>query len=247
MNHQHGKSHFVSLAIYPVIISILFATIFFCLARWQPICGTNNFSNAETEETVDALSSFGGLGTLAKQLKDHPRELLFASLIAVISFLMSVILITFTLLCLYRYGWIQFIRYWLTFSTAMVLSLTGGTLLIKLCQILCFRLDWLSLCFMMWNFSIGGVFAIFYYAPKWLQHFYLILMASLLSWLFRDFPSVVVGILLAGLAIWDIYAVLSPHGPLRDMIELASERERSIEFPSLVYDTCPYDIDVIIL
>ncbi|GJQ10431.1 hypothetical protein GpartN1_g4487.t1 [Galdieria partita] len=242
---RHGKPQLLSLAIYPVIVSILFATLFYCLARWEPICGVNNFSNAETEDTLDSLSSFGGMSSLAKQLKDHPQELLFASLVAVGSFLVSVIIITFTLLCLYRHGWIQFIRYWLTFSTAIVFCLTGGTLLIKLCQFLCLRLDWLSLSFMMWNFSIGGVFVIFYHAPRWLQHLYLILMASLLSWLFRDFPNIVIGTLLAGLAIWDIYAVLSPRGPLRDMVELVSERGERTEFPALVYDTCPYDIDCI--
>lgn len=241
----NGKQYIVALAIYPVTVSILLATLFYCLAHWRPLCGSNNFSASETEETLDALSSLGGFGSLAKQLKDQPRELLFASVVAVISFLISVILITFCLLCLYRYGLTRFIRYWLMLSTTVVLSLTGSTLLVKVFQFLCIPLDWISLWFMMWNFSIGGVVAVFYYAPLWLRHLYLILMSSLLSWLFRDFPSFVVGILLVGLAIWDIYAVLSPRGPLRDMVESVYEHREETEFPSLVYDTCPYDYDCI--
>jgi len=246
MMRHDGKQYLLTLAIYPVLISILLATLWFSFVQWEPICGSSNFSSAETEETLEALSSFGGFGNLAKQLKDQPRELLFASLVAVISFLVSVILITFALLCLYRHGLEQFIRYWMTVSTAVVLCLIGGTLLIRLCQFLCIPLDWLSICFMTWNFSVGGVVAIFYYAPRWMYHGYLIVMASLLSWLFRDFPRLVVGLLLAGLATWDIYAVLSPRGPLRDMVEIAHERGgQGTEFPSLVYDTCPFDMHCI--
>eukprot|EP00871_Galdieria_phlegrea_P004158 jgi/Galph1/4743/GphlegSOOS_G3374.1 len=225
---------------YPVIVSLLLSTLFYNLSTSSPQCSREPRSIL-VEETADALSSFGGLGTLAETSKDNPRQFFFAVLLVVFSFFGTVIFMTFLLLFLYRYGLVILIRCWLMISSFVLLSLTSGTLMIKLCHFLCIHLDWITLICVVWNFTCGGVVSIFYYAPRWSQHTYLVLASALMSWLFRDLPEWATWLVLLGLAIWDLFAVLSPFGPLRGIVELAEERGERNDLPALVYDTCPYD------
>eukprot|EP00189_Rhodosorus_marinus_P012962 CAMPEP_0184744602 /NCGR_PEP_ID=MMETSP0315-20130426/7302_1 /TAXON_ID=101924 /ORGANISM="Rhodosorus marinus, Strain UTEX LB 2760" /LENGTH=210 /DNA_ID=CAMNT_0027216341 /DNA_START=544 /DNA_END=1176 /DNA_ORIENTATION=+ len=45
-------------------------------------------------------------------------------------------------------------------------------------------------------------------------------------------------IILIAFVVWDLYAVLSPSGPLRQIVEIAKSRKEKL--PALVYDTNPY-------
>ena len=63
---------------------------------------------------------------------------------------------------------------------------------------------------------------------------YLLWIAVAVAYIFTSIPEWTTWTLLGMLALYDLYAVLTPHGPLQLLISLAVERQEDI--PALVYD-----------
>lgn len=152
-------------------------------------------------------------------------------------FFAAIIVFTFVLMALYKYGYIKIIFGWLFFSVSLIYAFVGGSYLYEFCRSHCIDVDWITLVFVVWNFTITGLMAIFYTVPRLVNQAFLIVMSALMATIFRKIPEWATWVILVFLSGWDLFAVLAPCGPLKALVKIAQERGDPL--PALIYDTNP--------
>jgi len=95
-------------------------------------------------------------------------------------------------------------------------------------------IDYITFGLLLWNWTAAGVAAIFWYAPQRINQAYLIFISTLMAILFTQLPEWTTWSILAAIALYDVFAVLCPRGPLKMLVELAQERQEPI--PALLYN-----------
>jgi len=81
---------------------------------------------------------------------------------------------------------------------------------------------------------VAGVVSVFYAAHIKVNQAYLILISGLLAVLFSLMPDWTTFAILAVVAVYDLFAVLCPRGPLKVLVETAQQRQEPI--PALLYN-----------
>jgi len=115
-----------------------------------------------------------------------------------------------------------------------MLGAFGGYLFFQITDALGFYFDWITFGFIIWNFSVVGILSIFWHAPIKVNQGYLIIISTILAVIFTRLPAWTTWALLIAIAIYDLFAVLCPGGPLRVLVETAQERDEPI--PALIYN-----------
>ena len=97
--------------------------------------------------------------------------------------------------------------------------------------------DRFSFVFVLYNFAVVGVTAIFYQKgiPPFVTQCYLIASSVIIAWQLSHFDTISTWTLLIMLALYDLCAVLTPCGPLKALVNLMSD-EDSPEMPGLLYE-----------
>ena len=146
----------------------------------------------------------------------------------------GVILVTTVIfVILFKYRCMKAIYGWLCTATVMLLGFFGGLSVYAMLTYYDLPLDWVSLVFLLWNWSISGVISIFWKGPLRLQQVYLVAVSAITAAMLTRLPEWTAWLLLAAVAIYDLFAVLTPKGPLKVLVETAQERKEPI--PGLVY------------
>ncbi|KAK8785301.1 hypothetical protein V5799_008330 [Amblyomma americanum] len=95
-----------------------------------------------------------------------------------------------------------------------------------------------------WNVGITGIAALYYKGPFLMQQGYLIYTSVLMAIVIEEsLPEWTSWILLVLISIWDVFAVLCVVGPLRMLLETASERNEPL-FPALIFSTSAWCYEV---
>lgn len=144
--------------------------------------------------------------------------------------------VTFILVLCYKYRCLKLMIGYLMFASASLLGYSGGFVVSTAFLVYGVTIDWVTFVFIMWNFAIVGVVAVFYQKgiPRIVTQAYLVAVSVIMAWIVTKFPEWTGWALLIALALYDLCAVLSPCGPLKALVKLAQERQDPI--PGLVYE-----------
>ena len=137
----------------------------------------------------------------------------------------------------YKFRCISCMTGYMMFSTALLLGLMGGLFFQQFCRVYNLRVSLVSLVVLGWNWVAVGLTAIFYQkgVPNSTAQFYLAASSGIMAWqLSTKLPEWTSWTLLVMLACYDLFAVLSPSGPLRMMVELMVEQQSFL--PGMLYE-----------
>lgn len=167
-------------------------------------------------------------------------EKLGGALIDSLIFVAVITAVTFLLVLLFYLRWTAFLRYYMAFSSFLVLVFMGGELTALLLRRFDLPLDCVTFALLLFNFAVVGAVAVLAgrgVVPILLTQGYLVVIGVLVAFWFTMLPEWTTWALLIAMALYDLAAVLLPVGPLRLLVELAISRDE--EIPALVYEARP--------
>ena len=174
----------------------------------------------------------------ALDLDDGNAAQNFAASVANVLIMVSVVCVmTFVIVIMYKYGCTKiFLGYMVVVMTMLLGYFTSSMALVAIKKY-DFQVDKVSFIYIVWNYTIVGVLAIFFNRgiPKFITQGYLVISSVVLAWQLSYFHSWTAWTLLVVLALYDLFAVLSPFGPLRKLTELMS-RPGARPLPGLLYE-----------
>ncbi|GMH42762.1 hypothetical protein BSKO_10681 [Bryopsis sp. KO-2023] len=173
-----------------------------------------------------------------EQEGDSTSKKFSGSIVNALIFVAAIGVITFVLFLLFKYGCVKFIYAYMGFAVLNIFFFLTGAVLIGLLKTGNIHLDALSLCFILFNFSVVGMLGLFFWpSPLLLKQGYLVVVGVIVAYIFTWTPEWTSWVLLVFMALYDLCAVLAPGGPLKALVELAIERQE--EIPALVYEARP--------
>ncbi|CAG8583036.1 1796_t:CDS:10, partial [Paraglomus occultum] len=220
-DQQAQEFRFYIQQVYRILKPVVFCI---CLSvLWIKISFPS--SDPSQQNSVTYFSS-GGNSSSSKDILDS-----FVTAAIIIS---QVIIATFILVCLFKYGHMKILKGILVITVILLLGFMGYLLLENILQAFSIPLDYVTFFFALWNFSVVGLISVFWKGPALLQKIYLVVMSSLTAFSLSQLSSWTTWILLGLLSIWDLIAVLCPFGPLRILVESSKEEKRGLP-PALLY------------
>ncbi|GAN04507.1 presenilin-2-like [Mucor ambiguus] len=205
----------LTLLFYPLIVT-------FALTCW-----------IEMTLDIDSSQISNPLMVYAELPSDSVGTRLGGSVLNAIIVVCGITLMTFMFVLCFKYRLYKFLFFWLGLSVLSILGVTASALWIEMMNVYNVSMDYFTMFFCTWNVAVVGVVAIFWKSPLWVQQVYLVLVSAATSISMLRMPPWTTWTVLIGVAIYDIFAVLCPAGPLKLLITMAEERQENI--PALLY------------
>jgi hypothetical protein len=145
---------------------------------------------------------------------------------------------TFIVVLCYKYKCMKIFYGYMVLVTASLLGyFTSSMILVAISIYPWMNPDKLSFAFLIYNYAAVGTIAIFLPRgiPQWITQGYLIAGSVCLAWQLSYFNSWMAWTLLVMLALYDLFAVLTPCGPLKYLAKMISE-EGAPALPGLLYE-----------
>lgn len=184
--------------------------------------------------------SFTSIATVAynERSSDSNWDKLKGALLNALVFVVVVTAVTFLLVLLFYFRCTKFLKYYMGFSSFLVLGFMGGEISLFLIGKFRIPIDCITFALSLFNFTVVGILAVFMSKTAIIvTQGYLVVIGVLVAYWFTLLPEWTTWVLLVAMALYDLAAVLLPGGPLRLLVELAISRDEDI--PALVYEARP--------
>lgn len=192
------------------------------------------------EDSSNGGVSFATMATMAyaENSSDSIWDKLKGALLNSLVFVAVVTVVTFLLVLLFYLRCTKFLKYYMGFSSFLVLGFMGGGIALFLIKDFSFPIDCVTFAVALYNFTVVGVLAVFMSKMAiFVTQAYLVVIGMLVAYWFTLLPEWTTWVLLVAMALYDLAAVLLPGGPLRLLVQLAMDRDEDI--PALVYEARP--------
>ncbi|GLE05237.1 hypothetical protein PINS_up014237 [Pythium insidiosum] len=211
-----------SAVVWPVTVTMLFASF----------VSINVVDPATAEALANAYLVYGPDDDEDASDGTKFEQALVNALVIVSFFLVA----TFVIVACYKYNFNRMLVGYMMFSSAMLLGMLGGNIVLISISQLDIVVDAFTFWIVMYNFAVVGVVAVFYQkgTPTWLAQIYLVLTSVIMAWQLGQFPEWSTWALVVVLAFYDLCAVLTPCGPLRWLVNLVHQEGRPL--PGLLYE-----------
>ncbi|KEG13903.1 presenilin-like aspartic peptidase [Trypanosoma grayi] len=167
--------------------------------------------------------------------KDSVKGKIESSVVNALVAIGVVTAVTFLMVLLYRWGCEKILFGWLMLSASSVLFVMLGIWIDLVCTRFQIPYDIVTAAILLWNVAAVGLISIFYYSHPVLAQVNLILVSIVIACCLTLIPEWTAWSLLVAVAIYDVAAVLCPHGPLQMLVAVAEERNKPL--PGFVYDS----------
>jgi len=144
---------------------------------------------------------------------------------------------TFLLVLLYKYRCMKVLGGYMVVASTVLLGFLGGQMFHVAIYKYHLMIDQLSYYVTMYNFAVVGTVAIFYQKgiPQVINQSYLVFTSVIVAWQLSYFNDWMAWALLVMLALYDLFAVLTPCGPLKALVKLMS-KDDAPAMPGLLYE-----------
>ena len=184
----------------------------------------------------------GGIASAAYQEESSDSTAVRAggAVLNSVVFVLFITCATFGIFFLFKHNCTRLIWGYMGLSGLLIFGVLGPLIAMEVLQAIELPIDILTFAFCAYNFAIVGVLVTFFWpGPLLMKQAYLVAVAVVVAFYFTRIPEWTTWTLLVAMAIYDLYAVLTPSGPLRVLVELAQERDEQI--PALVYEARPVE------
>jgi len=168
--------------------------------------------------------------------KESGGEVFGKALINSLIIIGAVIAMTFFIVVLFYFRCYKTLAGFIMFTTVIALGYNFAFILMAAIDKYSVTIDWITFLFILYNFAVVGVIAIFYKkgTPSYVGQAYLIIVSLTIAYLLSFLPEWTGWVLLVTLAFYDLCAVLTPCGPLKALVNMAQSRNDGI--PGLLYE-----------
>ncbi|KAL0249125.1 hypothetical protein GEMRC1_004358 [Eukaryota sp. GEM-RC1] len=171
------------------------------------------------------------------QPNDDATSRTLGSLLNAFILISITVLSTIIILFLYNKGCTSVLTGWFCFSAFIIFFVLGFYISLSFVKIYHIPIDIISFIFVIFNFSVLGVAALFFIPnpDNHLTHFFLIVLSVFSVHFLSNLPKWSLFSFIILISVYDIYSVLHSRGPLRHLTEAVSSSSSSSSFPGLVY------------
>ena len=208
------------------------------VAIWATVCFVEMLRTDSDDDSYDATNTNGSMVSSAYNEKatDSTKTKMIGSVENAFIFVLFVTAATFGLYLLFKHRCGSVIWAYMAFSGFSIFGVLGATVALQVLRRYEINVDVVSFAFYTWNVTVVGVLSVFLWPGSLrVKQGFLVLISVIVAYYFvTQIAEWTTWTMLVFMAIYDLYAVLTPNGPLRKIVELSQEREEAI--PALVYE-----------
>ena len=208
------------------------------VAIWATVCLVEMLRTDSDDDYYDTTNTNGSLVSSAYNEKstDSTKTKMIGSVENAFIFVLFVTAATFGLYLLFKHRCGSVIWAYMAFSGFSIFGVLGATVALQVLRRYEINVDVVSFAFYTWNVTVVGVLSVFLWPGSLrVKQGFLVLISVIVAYYFvTQIAEWTTWTMLVFMAIYDLYAVLTPNGPLRKIVELSQEREEAI--PALVYE-----------